>query len=84
MALFGAPSSSGLMAILLMGLLQLHGCSGDYENTWNFYYEQPCCGSGQSNGGVGFNGQHHIRHHKALVASEALALALPSLGEVKF
>lgn len=29
---------------------------GDYENTWNFYYEQPCCGN--------TNGQHHLRHHK--------------------
>ncbi|KAI8128918.1 Semaphorin-2A [Lucilia cuprina] len=28
----------------------------DYENTWNLYYEQPCC--------MGGNNQHHIRHHK--------------------
>ncbi|KAL5285645.1 Sema-2a.2 family protein [Megaselia abdita] len=28
----------------------------DYENTWNLYYEQPCCGS--------TNGQHHMRHHR--------------------
>lgn len=27
----------------------------EYENTWNFYYEQPCCSN--SNG-------HHLRHHK--------------------
>lgn len=27
----------------------------EYENTWNFYYEQPCCGN--SNG-------HHLRHHR--------------------
>lgn len=31
----------------------------DYENTWNFYYEQPCCGSGSSN-----SGPHHLRHHR--------------------
>lgn len=27
----------------------------EYENTWNFYYEQPCCGN--TNG-------HHLRHHR--------------------
>uniref|UniRef100_A0A182NI72 Secreted protein n=1 Tax=Anopheles dirus TaxID=7168 RepID=A0A182NI72_9DIPT len=45
--------------------------AGDYENTWNFYYEQPCCGSGQSNvGGIGFTGQHHLRHHRELHAKK--------------
>lgn len=27
----------------------------DYENTWNLYYEQPCCGN---------TAGHHIRHHR--------------------
>ncbi|KFB51399.1 hypothetical protein ZHAS_00019874 [Anopheles sinensis] len=29
---------------------------GDYENTWNSYYEQPCCGGTA-------NGPFHLRHH---------------------
>lgn len=33
----------------------VHLASAEYENTWNFYYEQPCCGN--TNG-------HHIRHHR--------------------
>lgn len=40
--------------ILVLFLLIDVGLS-EYENTWNFYYEQPCCGN--SNG-------HHLRHHK--------------------
>lgn len=28
----------------------------EYENTWNFYYEQPCCNL--------LIGQHHVRHHR--------------------
>lgn len=43
-----------IVSILLLGLTEL--AFGDYENTWNFYYEQPCCGN--------TNGQHHLRHHK--------------------
>lgn len=46
----------GLGALLLLAL----ACGGvrcDYENTWNFYYEQPCCGGNN-------NGQHHLRHHR--------------------
>ncbi|KAJ6642294.1 Semaphorin-2A, partial [Pseudolycoriella hygida] len=41
-------------SFLLLGLGDY--AFGDYENTWNFYYEQPCCGN--------TNGQHHLRHHK--------------------
>lgn len=33
----------------------LHCANAEYENTWNFYYEQPCCAN--ANG-------HHIRHHR--------------------
>lgn len=29
----------------------------DYENSWNFYREQPCCGSYAKT-------KHHFRHHK--------------------
>uniref|UniRef100_A0A182TTT2 Uncharacterized protein n=1 Tax=Anopheles melas TaxID=34690 RepID=A0A182TTT2_9DIPT len=51
------------VAFVLLQLLRPG--AGDYENTWNFYYEQPCCGSGQSNvGGISINGQHHLRHHR--------------------
>uniref|UniRef100_A0A182FE95 Uncharacterized protein n=1 Tax=Anopheles albimanus TaxID=7167 RepID=A0A182FE95_ANOAL len=58
------PIASVLLLLLLVSV-QLQGIAGDYENTWNFYYEQPCCGSGQSNSGLGLNGQHHLRHHRA-------------------
>lgn len=30
----------------------------DYENTWNLYYEQPCCG--------GSTAGHHLRHHRGI------------------
>lgn len=39
-------------AFLLL-IINIVNC--EYENTWNFYYEQQCCGN--SNG-------HHLRHHK--------------------
>ncbi|XP_055528942.1 semaphorin-2A isoform X1 [Wyeomyia smithii] len=42
---------------LLCAVSLLAGVRCDYENTWNFYYEQPCCGGNS-------NGQHHLRHHR--------------------
>lgn len=45
----------------------------DYENTWNFYYEQPCCGSS-----TGYN-SHHVRHHRGkFSSSSSFSIALPS------
>lgn len=41
--------------IILAALLLVDIINCEYENTWNFYYEQPCCSS-QSG--------HHLRHHK--------------------
>lgn len=41
----------GIVSLCL--LVDIAHC--EYENTWNFYYEQPCCGN--------LNG-HHIRHHR--------------------
>lgn len=41
--------------IILVIFLIIDVGLSEYENTWNFYYEQPCCGN--SNG-------HHLRHHK--------------------
>uniref|UniRef100_A0A182Y2H0 Uncharacterized protein n=1 Tax=Anopheles stephensi TaxID=30069 RepID=A0A182Y2H0_ANOST len=47
------------VVLLLLGLLFLPGVvQGDYENTWNSYYEQPCCGGTT-------NGPFHLRHHGA-------------------
>lgn len=40
--------------ILVLLLIKLSSSAG-YENTWNFYYEQPCCSNSNS---------HHLRHHK--------------------
>lgn len=48
-----------VLAIQILVLLLLNFVDyaySDYENTWNLYYEQPCC--------MGGNNQHHIRHHK--------------------
>ena len=42
------------MCVFLCGTVDY--AVSDYENTWNFYYEQPCCGN--------TNGQHHLRHHR--------------------
>uniref|UniRef100_A0A1B0CZW5 Uncharacterized protein n=1 Tax=Phlebotomus papatasi TaxID=29031 RepID=A0A1B0CZW5_PHLPP len=45
-----------LIPCLMVLLLLVDTAQSDYENTWNFYYEQPCCGN--------TNGQHHLRHHR--------------------
>lgn len=42
-----------LIIVSICMLINIANC--EYENTWNFYYEQPCCGN--------VNG-HHIRHHR--------------------
>ncbi|TMW46100.1 hypothetical protein DOY81_008819 [Sarcophaga bullata] len=44
------------LQVLLLLLNFVDYAYSDYENTWNLYYEQPCCMGGIS--------QHHIRHHK--------------------
>lgn len=46
--------STVALVLIILSLVDL--AVSDYENTWNLYYEQPCCG-GSSNG-------HHIRHHR--------------------
>lgn len=40
-----------MLPILLLMLMTfcVKNASCDYENTWNFYYEQPCCGNEVSN-----------------------------------
>lgn len=47
------PSVSVLFFLLLLDTIVL----ADYENTWNSYFEQPCCNT---------NGPHHFRHHKGI------------------
>lgn len=44
-----------IVHIILVLFLTIDVGFSEYENTWNFYYEQPCCSN--SNG-------HHLRHHK--------------------
>lgn len=44
--------------VLLTFCFVLDTAHCDYENTWNFYYEQPCCGNP-----TGFSA-HHVRHHR--------------------
>lgn len=39
-----------LVLVLLIGVV-----SGDFENSWTMYKEQPCCSN---------NGNHHVRHHR--------------------
>lgn len=52
------PKAALAMVLLVLALvLPLPGAVlGDYENTWNSYYEQPCCGGTT-------NGPFHLRHH---------------------
>lgn len=47
------PSVSVLFFLLLLDTIVL----ADYENTWNSYFEQPCCNT---------NGPHRFRHHKGI------------------
>ncbi|EAT42480.1 AAEL005996-PA [Aedes aegypti] len=60
----------GSVSVLLLLLLLLTGVRSDYENTWNFYYEQPCCGGSS-------NGQHHLRHHRVETRAATLCLLYP-------
>lgn len=55
-AVAGLPLLGSILVLLLLSSGMVRA---DYENTWNFYYEQPCCG-GSSSGGA----QHHLRHHR--------------------
>lgn len=52
------PSSIVAYACVLVLFFIFDSVWCDYENTWNFYYEQPCCGSS-----TGYN-SHHVRHHR--------------------
>uniref|UniRef100_A0A336MJD2 CSON000679 protein n=1 Tax=Culicoides sonorensis TaxID=179676 RepID=A0A336MJD2_CULSO len=49
-----------LLAFLFLFCILIDTVTCDYENTWNFYYEQPCCGTG----GTSNSGPHHLRHHR--------------------
>lgn len=64
------PSVSVLFFLLLLDTIVL----ADYENTWNSYFEQPCCNT---------NGPHHFRHHKGTtnpVTPPRLSLQLSQLN----
>lgn len=64
--------SSRMLAISLFLILayMTPGAFSEYENTWNFYYEQPCCGGSSSSShnaaasGSSINGQVPHRFHK--------------------
>jgi len=45
--------------ILMLGvqIIYVDYARADYENTWNLYYEPPCCTGASAVG-------HHLRHHK--------------------
>ncbi|XP_063698787.1 semaphorin-2A isoform X2 [Culicoides brevitarsis] len=47
------------MLLLLVMFMLPYSAKCDYENTWNFYYEQPCCSTYSLSGG-----SHHLRHHR--------------------
>lgn len=51
--------ASGCSAYLwLLIIYNVDYARADYENTWNLYYEPPCCTGAAA--AVG----HHLRHHK--------------------
>lgn len=49
----GLPLQTIHIVLVLFLIIDIGIC--EYENTWNFYYEQPCCSNSNS---------HHLRHHK--------------------
>uniref|UniRef100_A0A182WBN0 Uncharacterized protein n=1 Tax=Anopheles minimus TaxID=112268 RepID=A0A182WBN0_9DIPT len=72
----GPPTRPRMLLIMvptvLLLLLFLPGVVlGDYENTWNSYYEQPCCGGTT-------NGPFHLRHHGA--SASVAGPGLPCTG----
>uniref|UniRef100_A0A182IR37 Uncharacterized protein n=1 Tax=Anopheles atroparvus TaxID=41427 RepID=A0A182IR37_ANOAO len=65
-------SAMVLLAVLLLLFLPAD-VQGDYENTWNSYYEQPCCGGTA-------NGPFHLRHHGVTKRNANRANGPNSLG----
>lgn len=49
-------SLSALLLVLVAQTVHVEYARADYENTWNLYYEPPCC--------TGSSAAHHLRHHK--------------------
>ncbi|TDG51606.1 hypothetical protein AWZ03_002066 [Drosophila navojoa] len=50
----------GWLLALAAQIIYVDYARADYENTWNLYYEPPCCTGAAA--AVG----HHLRHHKAV------------------
>uniref|UniRef100_A0A182FE93 Uncharacterized protein n=1 Tax=Anopheles albimanus TaxID=7167 RepID=A0A182FE93_ANOAL len=65
-----------LLVLVLVLLLEAGMVQADYENTWNSYYEQPCCG-GTANGP--FHLRHHGGHSKVLPESTVPGWASPGI-----
>nr|DAA02554.1 TPA_inf: HDC06760 [Drosophila melanogaster] len=62
---------SPLLALLLLLCSSVSETAADYENTWNFYYERPCCtGNDQGNNNYG-------KHGAEPVAGVGLQLCVP-------
>lgn len=61
-------TTSRMLAVLSLFLIVAcwtPGAFSEYENTWNFYYEQPCCGSSPAHEmGNNINGQVPHRFHR--------------------
>lgn len=66
----GSGVTSRMLAALSLFLILAcltPGAFSEYENTWNFYYEQPCCGSDSSSSHEppqSINGQVPHRFHR--------------------
>lgn len=55
------------LSLFLILACMTPGAFSEYENTWNFYYEQPCCGSTPSHEtptSNSINGQVPHRFHR--------------------
>lgn len=63
-----------LIGAMFVMLISVDYILCDYENTWNFYYEQPCCGN--------TNGQHHLRHHKGNWCNFILYIGMSTYTEL--
>lgn len=67
-------SSCMLVVFTLLCFILIDTATCDYENTWNFYYEQPCCGSSSSS-----STPHHLRHHRGKFAIDPAKFINPSV-----
>lgn len=63
-------STMAALSLFLVLACMTPGAFSEYENTWNFYYEQPCCGTTPPHNVASnsINGQVPHRFHRGRYA----------------